>query len=539
MYKVMLVDDEPLVREYLRFHIKQCHPQWEVAAEAMDGQEAFETLKQQQIDLVITDVKMPIIDGIKLSMLIRQMDESPQILILSGYEEFLLAQEAMRYGVRNYLLKPIVKEELIQAIDAVTAVLDNKNQDNMVFFSQKSISRDTQTQVVKQFLKAVVNDNGVEIKTLYPLIFRLKVQLINTEGIIMLLDLDEEHLIEKGIPYSDYSVFRFILQQIACEIAEETGLGIVFLDDDQITSVLVTGEEKQDILRRCISLYSQVAEAMLKNTGITVSGAIGTMESELFHLQTSHIIAARNLQQRLFTGHPKLFDSEEDDGRSRSLLTLDQTLSAVQFSLFERNEIAYTVALKRYIDQMKDCSRIEILKFGIHLIKEIIKGKRDAYGPAVEKSYRRLQRVSQETKDIWPPESVLAVFQDIANYFIQSNEGNDKVDEYDIASRAKAYIYTHYAEPLSLALVADKLGVSQGYLSHTFHKSFQETYIKFLTRIRMEQAARLLKASPPEKVYDVAEKVGYVSVKHFSHVFKQHFQMPPGEYQDLHTAKKE
>ena len=106
------------------------------------------------------------------------------------------------------------------------------------------------------------------------------------------------------------------------------------------------------------------------------------------------------------------------------------------------------------------------------------------------------------------------------------------VGEHETVTRVKAYIHAHFAEPLSLALIADKMGVSPGYLSSLFHQNTQESYIKFLTRVRMEHAAQLLRAKPPEKVYDVAEKVGYLSVKHFSYVFKQHFGTPPGEYQE-------
>lgn len=423
----MLVDDEPLVRQYIRMHFQAYQPDWEVAEEAMDGQEAWEKLELGRVDLVITDIKMPGLDGIELCKRIAQMANPPQILILTGFDEFGLAQEAIRCSVRNYLLKPIVKEELLTAVQEVTAWLDLKGRESLALFTQNSISKDSQIQVVKQFLKAVIEDSSVEIKTLYPLIYRLKVQLIETEGIIMVLELDEETMIRRGIPLGDYAVFRFILQQITGEISDEAGLGHVFLDEDQMTCALVTGENREHIIQRCRTLYQGVAEALMTNTGITVSAALGTFESEIFNLKTSYSNASHNLQARLWSGTPGLF-------------------------------------------------------------------VKDAYiAPA---------------------------------------------DEWDVANRARAYICAHYGEPLSLAFLAEKLGVSPGYLSQTFHKTFQESYIKFLTRIRMEQAAKRLKARPPEKVYDVAEKVGYISVKHFSHVFKQHYQMPPGEYQELHASER-
>jgi two-component system, response regulator YesN len=540
MYKVMLVDDEPLVRQYLRMHIHKFHPKWEIAAEAMDGQEAWQALQQNCVDLVISDIKMPVMNGIELCRRIHTMEEPPQIFIISGYDEFVLAQEAIRYGVLNYLLKPMDKGELIDAIDSVTSLLDLKHRENLAFFTQISISKDSQTQVVKQFLKAVISESVVEIKTLYPLIFRLKVQLIETEGLIMLLDLDEEHLIRKGVPFGDFMVYRFILQQMAWEIAEETGLGYVFLDEKQLTSVLVTGEDRNHILQRCESLYAQLADAMLNNTGVTVTGALGSFESELFQLHASYSAASRNLQHRLFYREPKLFGREGDAISNNDLSSLDQLLAAVQYALFDPNEAAYTAALTKYISNIQQYTATEIVAFGIHMIQTLVKGKREIHGKSVERGYHLLRRAFQEPAAGWSNEPVLALFRDIASGFAACMDPvkPEPADEYNIANRAKAYICTHYSEPISLAMLADKLGVTPGYLSNTFHKSFQETYIKFLTRIRMEQAAKLLKAYPPEKVYDVAEKVGYIGVKHFSYVFKQHYQMPPGEYQDLHFSAR-
>lgn len=107
----------------------------------------------------------------------------------------------------------------------------------------------------------------------------------------------------------------------------------------------------------------------------------------------------------------------------------------------------------------------------------------------------------------------------------------------DIVQKAKEYIYVHYREPLSLALIAEKIGVSSSYLSNIFHKSVGESYIKFLTRVRMEQAEKLLKSTPPYKVYDISERVGYISVKHFSFIFKKYFKISPGEYQEKYLAE--
>ena len=103
--------------------------------------------------------------------------------------------------------------------------------------------------------------------------------------------------------------------------------------------------------------------------------------------------------------------------------------------------------------------------------------------------------------------------------------------ENGIVSQAEHYIHTNYAQPISLALVAEKIDVSPNYLSSLFHKELGESYSKYVTRVRMEHAKRIMKENPGLRIYEIVNQVGYVSVKHFSYVFKQLFGVTPGEYQ--------
>lgn len=112
MYNVMVVDDEPLVREFLKETIPNLNNRFAVTADAMDGHEAFEIIMGHPIDLVITDIKMPVMDGLELCKRIRERYPDMQIIIISGYDDFSYAKKAIQYRVSEYLLKPIINEEL-------------------------------------------------------------------------------------------------------------------------------------------------------------------------------------------------------------------------------------------------------------------------------------------------------------------------------------------------------------------------------------------------------------------------------------------
>lgn len=284
----MIVDDEPLTREYMKINVPLIDNRWRVTAEAMEGCEALDILQKQQFDLIITDIKMPVMDGLELCSLISKRCPGQKVIIISGYDEFAFAKEAIRYGVHEYLLKPIVKEELQAALNKIAIQIERKKNEQLIYKTMVTLlAEDPKKQVVENLLKTVV-------------------------------------------PVSD------IVQ------------------------------------------------------------------------------------------------------------------------LFESN----------------------------------------------------------------------------------NSQLNCTANEHDIVKKTIEYIYEHYSEPISLALIADKIGVSPCYLSNLFHKNVGESYIKFLTKVRMEQAAKLLKLKPLAKICDIAEKVGYTSVKHFSYVFKQYFNTTPGEYQSKKSPAK-
>src|SRR5690554_2575635 len=170
MYNVLVVDDEPMTREYLTAQIPLLSKHWHVEAEAMDGLEALEAMQNRQIDLIITDIKMPVMDGIELCREVAAQFPGKKVMILSGYDEFTMAKEALRYGVREYLLKPLVKEELQAALDRISQELEHEKTKASFLQTLKHLSEDSKTMVTKNFLRALITDSNAEIKALYPLI---------------------------------------------------------------------------------------------------------------------------------------------------------------------------------------------------------------------------------------------------------------------------------------------------------------------------------------------------------------------------------
>lgn len=533
MYKLLIVDDEPLTREYMRQNIPSIDSRWEVCGEAEDGLDALEFLSENKVDLVITDIKMPVMDGLELSERISKDYPYLKVIILSGYDEFSFAQEAMHYGVNDYLLKPLVKQELQASLDKITIRIENEQNKELALKAVSNLSNEYKNQIAKNVLKAVITNSNVEIKALYPLLFKLKFSIIEAEGVIMLLSLDKDRLLQKLVPPGDISIFNYILDQVASEVVGEMAAGYVFPDIHENIAVFLSGESGSEVIDKCIEVYSRVASFFFEHTGITISGSVGSPQTDLLQMNASYNDAVVLLQSRVFSRGNAVFKYDEKSSCGIQLTNLEKSVSAIKSVLLYTNDVSYHISILNFVELLGSFDASDILRYGIFLIDSIKEIRKDCSAELIESAYKTLQGYLNEisqTKD-----KVIQLYNEIVKIFSEKqSSARNNMDDQNIAVMTKDFIYRHFPEPISLAQIAEHLGVSSSYLSSVFHKCAGESYIKFLTRVRMEQAAALLKEQPPLRIYDISEKVGYVSVKHFSYVFKLHYGITPGEFQNKH-----
>ncbi|WP_163537958.1 response regulator [Gracilibacillus sp. YIM 98692] len=526
MYKVMVVDDEKLTRDFLKIKIPELHPDWEVTALAEDGKVACEKYENIHFDLILTDIKMPTMDGLELCRVVKEKNPNQKIMILSGYNEFHLAQEAIAYGVKEYLLKPLIMEELFSAIDKITRELISERDQASEYKTIQLLSEDSKQHIIRTYLKAIITGNHLELNALEPVVSKWKVNLMANTGVIMIMSLDGEHILDQNVPYKDIPIYHYILNRIAKETVEDQNMGKIAADEFHRTIILLTGEERQ--LEDLIShIHVTVSNALQKYTNLTMTSSVGRRVTDILQLQSSYNLAKTAWLSKLKDGGDNLYlyDEHEVDLQLFSDV-LNQNINDIISGYLNNNERIYATACKEYIDLMSDTSKLSVYRYGYYLIKKIV-SLDNTYEKFEDQALKRL-KIPDSQKTL-TKEEIIDLFQSIIKLFMVSPSTKDT--QQDIISQAKRYIYTHYGEPLSLSLLADEVGVTSSYLSNSFHKNAGESYIKFLTRVRMEQAAKFLKIYPHAKIYDIAEKVGYTSVKHFSQIFKQYYHMPPGKFQ--------
>ncbi|MDG0809828.1 response regulator [Cohnella rhizosphaerae] len=207
MYTVLIVDDESIQREYLRALIPGLDPRFVVAGEAADGEEALAWLEGHEADVLVTDIKMPGMNGLALCRIAYERYSNMRRVILTGHEEFEYVREALIYKAEQYLLKPPARESVRLLFAGLAEELERERSEALALRGLQSLSEEGRMQVGRRLLQALIAGAQAEVGSLFPLAYRMKIPLFEGEGLLLLLVIDDSSLRDKGVAPQETSLF--------------------------------------------------------------------------------------------------------------------------------------------------------------------------------------------------------------------------------------------------------------------------------------------------------------------------------------------
>lgn len=526
MYNILVVDDEKLMRTYLANNIPVFTDKYQVSGIAKDGREAMELLKKQHYDVVITDIQMPEIDGLCLAKYIHENLQDTVVIIISGYNDFEYAQKAIHYQVTDYLLKPLVDQALKELLENIAVRL--KKQAPPAFLLEKESSSDTGLK--KQLLSAILEENTNLIYELYPKLQEGSLSLMNHCGCLLKCTIDELYLILKNNSPLDVTTNHLNLNELISRICEAHGY-ITLYSRHGATFILISGETESSLLENADLLYQEISDQAGINLLPGLTAICGKPVTDIMDLplsmQSIYDITPIALLENRYPIHFHL------SGTYESYLNIIHKSSEDIFTDYLMNSMEHL-----YVDIKNFCSQFlgernlsSILRCGSYLIQYITE-RANVTPDFIRKAYNELTRQSDAYLPLGIPEESAAVQVILCavSALFARDSGTSVPESMQIVTNAKEYILSHYQDNISLSDTAEYCGVSTSYLSDLFHKKLKEPYSKYLMRIRMEQAARLLRQNPDIRIYSVAEQTGFVSVKHFNTVFKKYYGTTPTNY---------
>lgn len=528
MLKVLIADDEKKICRLIEMLCDWEKLNMQVIGNAYNGIEVMEKIEELKPDIVILDIKMPGCSGIEVVKKIAENNIAVQIVIISGYAEFEYAQAAIKYGVSNYLLKPIKKNELEETLSKLSEECYKKKEQEYASYKLEQYRIDENLRRRRQYFEEIKTWSGrqsrEEINREYAYSF--------VEGFFRIVIVKAHCAGKKQVDPLIWNAIEKYEEAIKKQLEKVCSEIEIFEEENNCYIVCNYVKEKKEQFEEELNrLVQRLAEQRFRMWEANFSLAMGEEVGEIEKISDSLKSAVRASKEVLIRGCEKI-------------LQPPVTVEAGDFSdLIKEWNSRFERAIELYDEKAA---------------REAADGLREkletAQGAAGEDIFHVVQTIgghvialtcqadsADRTKEFYAAcdlcgsiKEILGVLgEEIASIICQAKERN-KNEERKPVRLAKQYMADHYTEALTLEEVSDVAGFSSGYFSSLFKKEVGIGFNEYLVKIRMEEAKRLLKRTDMN-IKDICTRVGYQDIKHFNSTFRKYAGLKPGEYRKLYN----
>lgn len=530
MYSLLIVDDERWVRQGLRSTIDWEAEGIEVLGEAEDGEEALKLIQTRTPDIIITDIKMPRMDGLVLIETVKNRNLPSKIIIISGYSDFSSAQKALRYGASDYVLKPIEETQMLDVVRKCITQIKRENEDHRQFVQMSERIRESLPLARQRYLETLLMNESASNHYLRTLWDRLNIHLDpNRLKVICVKVYDWGP--HSNNPKEHY-LLRYAIGNIAKGIGNAAGKTITCpLDHHEDTDLVILQSPFYEGDGGSEQGMESLVEACRRHLGIGINIGISKL-SESVNLHASFQEAVHAGAYAFYDGYGKVYEAERME-QLQSLQVQEYTGPNGWDNRFVHVvKLGDDAALSELIDELIAHLQTCRQKYPPHQLRDGLVALLYEIEKKLESSYPSEQYSS--SKRFFIPYCTLSelkieLLTVVRQYQQIHNAWGNQKRSIELAIK---YLEVHCTEAITLNQVAGHLFLNPSYFSKIFHEKTGETFSKYLIRLRMEKAKNLLKVSTL-KIYEVAEQVGYQDFRHFVKLFKDQEGMTPAQYRDL------
>lgn len=533
-YSVLLVDDE---EEVFRVIMKKLD--WEglgfhIAGYARNGVEALEMAEDLQVDVVMTDIKMPYMDGLTLCRKLKELYKKIRVIIFSGFDEFEYAREAIKIEAEEYILKPINAAELGEVFSRIKVSLDKELDEKRNIDKLREYYMESLPVLQENFFTSLL-DGRIPEDAIEKYVESYQIWMPGPYYVVTALHISAANPVESAAPMDPFLLAVSVKKLVEEQLADAWDSRIVsYLGD----IIVITQLADEASMTRFTDMMDSVCKLAKRVCKAGVTAGIGHICNELRQLPLSYQGARSAASYRVLYGNARAINIAEMDPLENVDIPWEEPYIEKILKKIKMGEAEpLGEAIREFVAQLQS-SRMSLQRYRIlimELITEIFRfGANNQmnleiiFGENSDVYSRAMQLESPEELGRWLDDNclkmqrqVLCERQDTTKSFVKS---------------AMEYVKEHYFDQdLSIETICGYLNVSAAYFSTVFKKETGKTFINYLTDYRMQEALDLL-MTQNEKTYIIAQKVGYSDPNYFSYVFKKQFGMSPSKYK---TSKME
>ena len=548
MLKIFLAEDEVVVRETIKRMIPWEELGFELVGEAADGEMALPLLIRQQPDLLITDIKMPFMDGLTLARLAKKEIPGLKVVILSGYDDFNYAKQAIGIGVEDYLLKPITKNALIERLSEIRSRYEHEKTQKEYYEKFQREMQAYEKNSSRDFFEALV-DGSMDMMEVYKRAEKLGLDIVAEayNVLIFTMNCDEDFSGQRD----EYSSWEAESLELLENFFAGHSSAMLFRSNIFSYGVLLKGQREtiEENTRACVD---EIRKILSRQDGRREWFlAVGQSVERLSQIQKSYHTASRAFSQRyLYDENILYYDEmetmEHPGGQAETednayLQKVDvNALNPAILQKFLSNGLQEETEnfVKDYFYAIGQ-EPMESLVFRNYVILNVrfsvisfIKGL--GCDTNEMESADTEEVLAESGKNM---ESAIAYAKKMISQAIEIRDQNSGNKNRSILKTVVDFIDSHYMEEdISLNTVANVANVSSNHFSALFSQNMGQTFIEYLTTLRMNKAKELLRCTGMRSS-EIAGEIGYKDAHYFSYLFKKTQGMTPSDYRKAREDK--
>ncbi|WP_134682626.1 response regulator [Brevibacillus migulae] len=515
MKKVMLVDDEIIIRENIRDCVDWKKEGFLYCGDASDGEMALPLLEEWLPDILITDIKMPFMNGLELSAIVRERWPETKIIILSGHDEFSYARTALRLGVTEYCLKPVSASDLIELLRSVSDKIDQEKR-------QRHRSHYTREKLFSDLCSGLLSTaDAISYSAAFSLQLTARCYAV---AIFEMSSLDPSLKTEPSL----FAKAEVMLDEKLSQLADHYSF-----KRSRTQIVYIFKSDSPDQLQEKLVLLKQsLLPALEKELPCALTAGVGRVQERLQNIHTSFVEAEEDNNIRKLSAQNRRLWWEPVDGAQESQIIVDRS------KFVEFLKIGTPAQTDVFLQEF--CAGLKTLNwsasfYGYYLLNELTletlrMAKETLRLPLQTKELT--EELQKQIQSIHSTEQSQHYLKNLLERFwLWRTEATGKYG--DLIDKVKRFIQENYAnDRLSLQDAAEHVRVSPSHLSKIFSQETGHTFIECLTQTRIRKAMELLQTTRA-KSYEIAFQVGYNDAHYFSNLFKKMTGMTPKEFRRM------
>lgn len=534
MYKMIVVDDESWIRERLIHTIDWDELGIKVIGEASDGEEALKISKELLPDIILTDIRMPVFDGLEFTKRLKESNITAKVVIISGYNDFEYARKAIKLGAFDYILKPVEDSDLINVIERCLEQINLEKRKEVLFKKADRQIKESQPVLKEKFFSNLVNGYFKNEKDIVAELEYFGIKNNNLNHICFIIQIDDfEAVTQEKKP--DNLLIQFVLCNITKDFNNRLGENELFFSHSgEVVCIISSANEEAVLTRQIMSISNGIRKMVKKVLEYTVTIGIGETYTNIFSISESYRQAKQALLHKAYLGKDRIYD----------IRSIDIQHMPVFYKLYDTETLVNNIktgkkehALANLDTIIKDVSssnnniRPVDLKFiYIDIVNSIFKTSIEGKSSNEDFSdfsfnfFEQLNKIQTINEiHVWLSDTIIRIID-----YLEKSQSSKKRK---IVNKAVEYIENHYEEPMALNDVAEKMFLNASYFCKIFKDEIGESFTRYLMKLRVQKAIKLMN-DPTLKIYEIAQKVGYDDVQYFTKIFKSLQGISPMQYRE-------